>query len=127
MSCPFCSLPPDRVLDAEGPLLAVADGFPVSAGHTLLIPRRHVESFFDLTPDEWSAVLVLARRRAAALRAADPSVSGFNLGINGGADAGQSVFHVHVHLIPRRRGDHPRPRGGVRAVIPHRADYPSPS
>lgn len=124
MTCPFCSLSPSRIIDSEGPLLAFLDAYPVSPGHTLIIPQRHVATFFDLTPDEWSAALVLARRRASALRAADPSITGFNFGINAGSDAGQTIFHAHLHLIPRRPGDHPFPRGGVRAVIPSRASYP---
>jgi diadenosine tetraphosphate (Ap4A) HIT family hydrolase len=126
-SCLFCTLPPARVVDREGPVLAFLDGYPVSPGHTLLVPARHVASFRDLTPSEWAAVHVLLLRRAAALRAADPSITGFNVGINDGSDAGQTIFHCHVHLIPRRPGDHPHPRGGVRAVIPALADYPSPS
>ena len=107
-------------------MLAIRDGFPVSPGHTLVIPRRHVASFRDLTPGEWTAALRLVQRLAADIQRDDPTVTGFNFGINDGPDAGQSVFHVHLHLIPRRHGDHPHPRGGVRAVIPHLADYPSP-
>ncbi len=125
-SCPFCALPPTRVIDREGPVLAFLDGYPVSPGHTLLVPARHVASFRDLAPDEWAAVHVLLLRRADALRAADPTITGFNVGVNDGPDAGQTIFHCHVHLIPRRRGDHPHPRGGVRAVIPALADYPAP-
>ena len=124
MTCLFCNLPPSRVIDSEGPLFAILDAFPVTPGHTLLIPYRHSPDFFALTPEEWSAALVLARRRADALRAADPTITGFNFGINAGPDAGQTVFHTHLHLIPRRHGDHPSPRGGVRAVIPSRAAYP---
>ena len=125
-SCPFCSLPPARVIDREGPVLAFRDAFPVSPGHTLVVPARHVPSFRDLTPDEVSAAFRLLQRQAAALSAADSTITGFNVGANDGPDAGQTVFHCHIHLIPRRHGDHPSPRGGVRAVIPGRADYPSP-
>jgi diadenosine tetraphosphate (Ap4A) HIT family hydrolase len=126
-NCPFCALPPDRVVDREGPVLAFRDAFPVAPGHTLVIPARHVPSFRDLAPDEASAAFRLLQRQAAALSAADPAITGFNVGANDGPDAGQTVFHCHIHLIPRRHGDHPHPRGGVRAVIPGRADYPSPS
>ena len=122
-SCPFCNLPPERILAADGPCVAFRDGFPVSAGHTLIIPRRHVASFRDLTPDEWAAAHRLATTLAAELQAADPSIAGFNFGANDGETAGQSVFHCHLHLIPRRAGDHPAPRGGIRGVIPCKAHY----
>lgn len=124
MTCLFCNLPSSRIVDSEGPVFAILDAFPVSRGHTLIIPFRHSPDFFALSPDEWSAALRLAQRRAAALRLADPSISGFNFGINAGADAGQTVFHTHLHLIPRRHGDHPSPRGGVRGIFPGRASYP---
>ena len=121
--CPFCELSTERVVAVDGPCLAFRDGFPVSAGHTLIIPRRHVSSFRELTPDEWVAAHRLARKLAAELQAADPTIAGFNFGANDGETAGQSVFHCHLHLIPRRAGDHPAPRGGIRGVIPHKAHY----
>ena len=121
--CPFCNLAADRVIAEDGPCIAFRDGFPVSAGHTLIIPRRHVASFRDLAPDEWAAAHRLAKKLAADLQAADPSIAGFNFGANDGETAGQSVFHCHLHLIPRRPGDHPAPRGGIRGVIPHKAHY----
>ena len=121
--CLFCQLPLDRILDSTPHRLAIRDGFPVSPGHTLVIPRRHVASFRDLTPDEWAEVLPFVQRLAADLQAADPAIAGFNLGINDGPVAGQSIFHCHIHLIPRRDGDHPAPRGGVRAVIPRKQNY----
>ena len=121
--CPFCNLPAARIVAADGPCVAFRDGFPVSAGHTLIVPRRHVASFRDLTPDEWAAAHRLATTLAAELQAADPSIAGFNFGANDGETAGQSVFHCHLHLIPRRAGDHPAPRGGIRGVIPGKAHY----
>ena len=74
-------------------------------------------------PDEWAAAHRLAQKLADDLQAADPAITGFNFGANDGLDAGQSVFHCHLHLIPRRAGDHPAPRGGIRGVIPHKAHY----
>ena len=121
--CPFCHLPPDRILAADGPCLAFRDAFPVSSGHTLVIPRRHVPSFRELTPDEWAAAHRLAQQLADDLQAADPTITGFNFGANDGREAGQTIFHCHLHLIPRRTGDHPAPRGGIRAVIPGKAHY----
>lgn len=121
--CPFCNAPRDRILAEDGPCLALRDAFAVSHGHALIIPRRHVASFRDLTPEEWAATHRLARRLAAELQTDDPTITGFNFGANDGEAAGQSVFHCHLHLIPRRPGDHPSPRGGIRAVIPGRANY----
>ncbi len=122
-TCTFCELPAERIIAADGPCIAFRDAFPVSAGHTLVVPRRHVVSFRELTPDEWSAALRLAKQLAAELQAGDASITGFNFGANDGEAAGQSVFHCHLHLIPRRAGDHPAPRGGIRGVIPGRAHY----
>jgi diadenosine tetraphosphate (Ap4A) HIT family hydrolase len=121
--CPFCGLPGGRILDSDRLALAFRDGFPVSAGHTLVVPRRHVASFRDLTAEEMASIWRLARRAAEALRAEDGTIAGFNFGANDGAVAGQSVFHCHFHLIPRRAGDHPHPRGGIRGVIPGKASY----
>jgi len=123
-SCPFCDLPTERIIATDGPCIAFRDGFPVSNGHTLIIPKRHAPSFRDLTPEEVAATHRLAGKLAKELLAEDPSITGFNFGANDGTDAGQSVFHCHFHLIPRRTGDHPSPRGGIRGVIPGKAHYP---
>lgn len=122
--CPFCALPAERILWSDPWCVAVRDHYPVARGHTLIIPRRHVASFRELTADEWSAVLQHVREVGARLQAEDPSIAGFNLGINDGRAAGQTIFHVHIHLIPRRAGDVRRPEGGVRGVIPGRRHYP---
>ena len=121
-SCPFCRPVTDRVF-YEGPLvLGMWDAFPVSPGHALLIPKRHVADWFEATPaehEELIAALQTARKQIAATHQPD----GFNIGINLGAAAGQTVFHLHVHLIPRYSGDVDDPRGGVRHVIPDRGNY----
>ena len=122
--CPFCEVAAERIVAEDGPCVALRDKYPVSRGHILIVPRRHVASFREMTPDEWAAVHRLARTLAAAMQAEDPAVQGFNLGINDGRPAGQTVFHVHVHLIPRRSGDVKQPEGGVRGVIPGKASYP---
>src|SRR5262245_42755182 len=120
--CPFCALPAERVLHANAQAVAVADTFPVSAGHTLIIPRRHVSSYFELTKEEASAVHELLRRMKDLLGTSlEPG--GYNIGINGGAVSGQTVAHVHVHLIPRYAGDVADPVGGVRNIIPGRGRY----
>lgn len=120
--CPFCSLPPDRIVQASEHAIVIRDGYPVSRGHTLVIPRRHVGSFFDVTPAERDDLMsLLAAARVDLDREFHPA--GYNIGINDGAAAGQTVPHLHVHLIPRYAGDRNDPRGGVRWVIPDKAAY----
>jgi diadenosine tetraphosphate (Ap4A) HIT family hydrolase len=103
---------------------AFIDNFPVSPGHTLIIPKRIVASVFELEADEISACWsLLATQRAHLQATLNPSPQAFNVGINDGAVAGQTVAHAHIHLIPRYLGDHPNPRGGIRAVIPGKGSY----
>jgi diadenosine tetraphosphate (Ap4A) HIT family hydrolase len=116
-------LPPERILAANARALALADAFPVSPGHILIIPRRHVASFFELTGDEVTAIQELLGRMRDRLDA-DLKPGGYNIGINVGLAAGQTVGHVHVHLIPRYAGDVANPIGGVRNVIPGQGPYP---
>ena len=124
--CPFCRIPQDRVVARSGECIAFYDLFPVSQGHLLIIPLRHVASFTEVTEEEWVAVHQLASQLIHDLRQKDAAIQGFNWGINDGTVAGQTVFHAHLHLIPRRSGDVPHPRGGVRGVIPDKKDYPQP-
>ena len=120
--CPFCTLPPTRIVHADRLAVVIQDAYPVSRGHTLVLPRRHVGSFFELEPPERDAVLKLLDM---ARRDLDQSLhpDGYNIGINDGPAAGQTVPHLHVHLIPRYTGDQVDPRGGVRWIFPERADY----
>jgi diadenosine tetraphosphate (Ap4A) HIT family hydrolase len=120
--CPFCTLPPERVRAQSQHAVWIRDGYPVSPGHSLVIPKRHVGSFFELTAQERMAVLELLDQAKAAAEA-EFNPDGYNVGINDGAAAGQTVPHVHVHLIPRFVGDMADPRGGVRWVLPGEADY----
>jgi len=121
-TCAFCNLPSARVIDDNVTALAIRDGYPVSAGHTLLIPKRHTASFFELTEQERGDLFALLD--CAKLVLDDEfQPQGYNIGINDGAAAGQTVPHLHVHLIPRFEGDLPDPRGGVRWIIPGKADY----
>ncbi len=122
MDCLFCNLPESRVLLRNEAAIAVRDAFPVSQGHTLVIPQRHVQSFFDTTLAERVALLELLDKAKQQLQAEFPA-AGYNIGINDGAAAGQTVHHLHIHLIPRYPGDRPDPRGGVRWIIPDKADY----
>jgi diadenosine tetraphosphate (Ap4A) HIT family hydrolase len=121
-TCPFCSLPADRVAQDTELAVAIRDGFPVSPGHTLIIPRRHIVSFFDVTDAERADLMsLLAAARVELDRQLRPA--GYNIGINDGAAAGQTVPHLHIHLIPRYSGDRDDPRGGVRWVLPNKAVY----
>lgn len=114
--CVFCH--PDREKIAENNLAyAIKDAFPVSGGHTLIIPKRHFDSYIDITQPELNAVQFLIKDLQTQLMESDPTISGFNIGINQGADAGQTIFHCHIHLIPRRKGDIENPRGGVKNLM----------
>jgi ATP adenylyltransferase len=122
--CPFC---PDQ---AEGryeyrhrTVAAFRDAYPVTEGHYLVVPLRHAPDYFAMTRKERRDAEELVVALSELLRAQDSSISGFNVGMNCGSAAGQTVEHAHIHLIPRRCGDTPHPRGGVRGVIPARQDY----
>lgn len=121
--CYFCLNGPAQEFAGNERAMAIRDDNPVTELHTLIIPRRHVADFFDLTRDEAAAVHELLVEAKKEIEARDETVTGFNVGVNCGADAGQSVFHVHLHLIPRRHGDMKNPRGGVRGVIPEKRIY----
>jgi diadenosine tetraphosphate (Ap4A) HIT family hydrolase len=120
--CPFCALPPERIIDSNDLALVIRDGYPVSPGHTLVIPKRHIGSWFEITPEEQSAMLVLLGKAKAILEE-EFKPDGYNIGINDGPTAGQTVPHLHMHLIPRYKGDLEDPRGGVRWIIPGKAKY----
>jgi diadenosine tetraphosphate (Ap4A) HIT family hydrolase len=113
---------PSRIRLESELALAILDGFPLAEGHTLVVPRRHVAGLFDLTDAERAAVWALVAR-VRELLATEMTPDGFNIGLNDGPAAGQTVMHAHVHVIPRRTGDVPDPRGGVRWVLPARAAY----
>jgi ATP adenylyltransferase len=121
--CPFCELPEDRIVAENELALAFRDGFPVTESHTLIVPKRHVADYFDLFQPERNAVHALMEEQRKLICINDPSVAAFNMGVNAGAAAGQTVFHCHIHLIPRREGDMDEPRGGVRGVIPEKQNY----
>ena len=121
--CIFCNLDPNREIIAQNDLaLAFFDVFPVNPGHALIIPKRHVADYFDLTEDEVAAMQALLREvKAIVEKRFNPD--GYNIGVNVNTAAGQSVFHVHIHLIPRYKGDVENPKGGVRGVIPSKQKY----
>jgi diadenosine tetraphosphate (Ap4A) HIT family hydrolase len=124
-ACPFCR-PEPRLIIAENALaVAILDAYPVNPGHALVIPRRHVSSWFDASRDERIAMLILVDEVRRCQEAASPP-AGYNIGLNVGEAAGQTVGHVHVHVIPRYTGDVDDPSGGVRFVIPARGNYRRP-
>jgi diadenosine tetraphosphate (Ap4A) HIT family hydrolase/HKD family nuclease len=123
--CPFCFPPRDRIAFEDDRTRALWDAFPVTPGHLLIVPRRHIPTWFDANDQERAAILA-ALDRARDLVADRHRPNGYNIGINVGKAAGQTVFHLHVHLIPRYEGDVPDPRGGVRHVIPGKGNYLTP-
>jgi len=121
--CLFCNIPPVRIILENELAYAVRDGYPVTEMHSLIIPKRHIQDYFDLTTEELIACDQLIRSLKNEISNSDQSVNGFNIGINSGETAGQTIFHCHIHLIPRRTGDVDNPRGGVRNVIPGMGNY----
>ena len=121
--CVFCTLGEDRVFLENELACCLWDAFPVTPMHSLIVPRRHLPDFFSLTQAEVLACDALLRGARDLIRAEDPSVEGFNIGVNVGEVAGQTIFHCHLHLIPRRKGDSENPRGGVRHILPGMGDY----
>jgi len=122
MSSPFLDRPETEWVASNDLAFAIWDGFPVSPGHALVVPKRLVATWFEATVEEQHALMALVgvmKDRLDRERAPD----GYNIGINVGAAGGQTVFHLHVHLIPRYRGDMDDPRGGVRHVIPSKGNY----
>lgn len=120
--CPFCGPDMSRVLAVNDFAIAILDGYPVSPGHTLILPKRHFASLFEATDEERAALFALLDEVCWRLKP-ELQPDGFNIGINDGAAAGQTVFHLHIHVIPRYVGDCEDPRGGVRWVLPERAAY----
>lgn len=115
--CTFQTQDPTRMVAENNLAYVIRDEFPVTTGHTLCIPKRHTETYFDLAPAEVNAINALMAVQKQLLEAADPQITGWNIGMNCGQTAGQTVFHCHVHLIPRRLGDTSNPSGGIRNLL----------
>jgi diadenosine tetraphosphate (Ap4A) HIT family hydrolase len=123
MDCLFCDVPKEEIVIDHDLCFARWDKFPVSPGHMLIIPKRHYQSVFDATAAEFTAFReVIGLVKAVIEKVHKPD--GYNLGINDGQAAGQSVFHLHIHVIPRYKGDVEHPLGGVRGIIPFKQRYP---
>ena len=124
--CLFCdvqTIDRDRIIAENSLTYAIRDGFPVTEGHTLFIPKRHTLDYFSLEQEEVLAINQLMELHRKFLQKEDPTIDGFNIGMNCGETAGQTIFHCHVHLIPRRKGDVENPRGGVRHIIAGKGFY----
>ena len=122
-NCVFCCLPAEKIIMENQRALAFYDHYPVNPGHTLVIPRRHVETLFEASLEDVDAMTRLIFQVKNLLQETF-NPDGFNVGVNVGRAAGQTVFHLHVHIIPRYHGDVEDPRGGVRKVIRSKAPYP---
>jgi len=124
-NCPLClDNVKGRIVDDLDSVIAIKDKYPVTPGHLLILTKRHTPDFFTMTSKERRDAEDLLRILQKRISDNDQQVTGFNVGINNGVSAGQTIMHVHIHLIPRRDGDTPNPRGGVRGVIPDKMDYP---
>ena len=122
--CFFCDRAKRESIYSSKFLFVVRDNkFPVTKYHTLIAPHRHVSDFFDLSKDELNDLQKILKKQRQLLLNLDKDITGFNVGVNVGTDAGQSIMHCHIHLIPRRKGDMENPKGGVRGVIPSKQKY----
>ena len=121
--CLFCNVKESEFAHENTLAYASYDSYPVSDFHCLIIPKRHIKDYFDLSKDELVACDELIKNVKDEIMFKDKSVKGFNLGTNIGIISGQSILHCHFHLIPRRKGDVENPQGGVRSVIPNKQHY----
>ena len=122
IDCPFCNIEQDRILWESDQTFVIYDGYPVSTGHALVIPKRHIGSFFETGTEERNALLA-GLDYAKQIIDNDYGPAGYNIGINDGQVAGQTVAHLHIHVIPRYQDDVEDPRGGVRWIFPDKAKY----
>tara|TARA_R100001530_G_C4301393_1_gene150562 strand:+ start:804 stop:1202 length:399 start_codon:yes stop_codon:yes gene_type:complete len=121
--CVFCKDIDNRVVEENNSAFAIYDVFPVTKHHVLILPKKHIRTYFDLKPSELYDCNRLIHLMRKEIIKKDNSVTGFNIGINDGKEAGQTVFHCHIHLIPRRDGDVKDPTGGIRGIVPSKQNY----
>ena len=121
--CLFCTTKKDDIIEENKFAYSTFDSYPVSTLHSLIIPKRHVKDYFELSEEEVIACDKLIKKVKTKVENNDKTIKGFNIGINSGKEAGQSIMHCHIHLIPRREGDVENPQGGVRGVIPSKQHY----
>ena len=121
--CLFCTTKNDDIIEENKFAFATLDSYPVSNQHCLIIPKRHVKEYFELSEEEILGCDQILKKVKIKIENNDKTIKGFNIGINSGKEAGQSIMHCHIHLIPRREGDVENPQGGVRGVIPSKQHY----
>ena len=121
--CLFCKTKNDDIIEENEFAYATFDSYPVSNQHCLIIPKRHVKEYFELNEEEVIGCNQLIQKVKIKVENNDKTIKGFNIGINSGKEAGQSIMHCHIHLIPRREGDVENPQGGIRRVIPSKQHY----
>ena len=121
--CIFCTLDDTRIIHENEFAVAIRDGYPVTDLHSLVIPKRHIPDYLDLSDEEILGCHKLLDELKHEISDIDITIKGFNIGINTGREAGQTIMHAHIHLIPRRLDDVPEPRGGIRHIIPGKGDY----
>ena len=122
-NCIFCNLPKDRIIHEYKSFYIVRDLYPVTKLHSLIITKRHKPSYFQCYSEEIKEIPIILNTQREELMLEDETITGFNIGMNIGEDAGQTIFHFHMHIIPRRKGDLKNPKGGVRGVIPDNRIY----
>ena len=122
-NCVFCNLLPKEIINEYNNFFVIRDAYPVTPLHSLIITKRHVVSYFQCSKEELNEISIILDTQKTELKILDDTITGFNIGMNIGEDAGQTIFHCHVHIIPRRKGDILNPRGGIRGVIPDKQNY----
>ena len=122
-NCIFCNIEEDLIVHEYKYFYVIRDAFPVTPLHSLVITKRHVVSYFQCSKKELDEIPVILDTQKTELKILDDTITGFNIGMNIGEDAGQTIFHCHIHIIPRRQGNTPNPKGGVRGVIPLKQKY----
>ena len=122
-NCIFCNVSPKRIVHEYKHFYVIRDTFPVTPLHSIIITKRHVVSYFQCSKAELEEIPIILDTQKTELKYLDNEITGYNIGMNIGEDAGQSIFHCHIHIIPRREDDTPNPRGGIRGVIPEKQNY----
>ena len=122
-NCVFCNLLPKEIINEYKNFFVIRDAYPVTPLHSLIVTKRHVVSYFQCSKEELNEIPIILDTQKTELKILDDTITGFNIGMNIGEDAGQTIFHCHVHIIPRRKGDILNPRGGIRGVIPDKQNY----
>ena len=122
-NCVFCNIPEESIVNDYKHFFIIRDSSPVTSLHSLIIPKRHIVSYFECNKEEYDEIPLVLNTQKTELKLTDDAITGFNIGMNIGEDAGQTVFHFHIHIIPRRKGDIDNPRGGIRGFISDKQKY----